>query len=264
LPLGYRAKTILKTAIVASGSSLSLAIAGFCLENCPPAQSSFASRRSVRELIDVRILDAGRWGLKSYLYQIGLNEGRLLELENKSISSEEFEIPPWRALRGGHSDTGSSQRFPGITGPCHNFPGIAARDGQYVVFSSGASGNHANGPRRFPIVLECSSDYSEIFHASLPFRNFLPSVAWSPDSKVVALLACSERFGFGSLDLPSAFAWHPIPYKSFGFLILSNSASPWVGCGLLVVTHGARPQLSGKSRTTSLKFHPSFSSEMLP
>jgi len=110
LPLGYRAKIIWKTAVVACGLYSLLAIASFCLESWPPAKSSFARLPSVGGMIDVRILDSGLWGFKSYLYQIDLSEGRVLELENKSVSSEEFANPPWRAFTGAHIDMGSSHR----------------------------------------------------------------------------------------------------------------------------------------------------------
>jgi hypothetical protein len=221
LPLGYRAKIIWKTTIAAFGLSLLLAIASFCLESWPQAKSNFDPLRSVRGVIDVRILDSGWLGFKSYLYQIDLNEGRVLELENKSISSAEFATPPWRALPGGDTDTGRSHNFSEVTGSSHNFPGFSSPDGRYVVISSGDDGNQSNGPGQIPIVVARSSDHTEVFRASIPYRYYVGGVSWSPDSKAVALLLCSERFGFGPLDLLSAFAGHPIRYKSVGFLILN-------------------------------------------
>jgi hypothetical protein len=165
LPLGYRAKIIRKTEIIACGMLSSLAIASFCLENWPPAKSSFDPLRSANGVIDVRILDSGLWGFKSHLYQIDVNEGRVLELENKSISSEEFEIPPWRALPGSHTDGGSSRNFPGNTGPSHNFPGSALPNGRYVAISTGDGEHQAYGAGQIPIVVERSSDHSEVFRA---------------------------------------------------------------------------------------------------
>lgn len=229
MPLGYRAKIIGKTAIAACGLYLLLAIASFCLESWPPAKSSFDSLRSVDGVVDVRILDSGLWGLKSYLYQIDANEGRVLELENKSVSSEEFAIPPWSALPGGHGDTGSSHNFCEGTISSHNFPGFSSPDGRYVVGSIGDDGQQSNAAGPIPVVVERSSDHSEVLRASIPPRYFVCGVAWSPDSKAVALLLWSEHFGFNPLDLLSAFAGHPIQYKSFGFLILSLEEHRSVG-----------------------------------
>jgi hypothetical protein len=219
LPLGYRAKVLLKTAIAACGLYLLLAIASFCLESWPPAKSSFDPLRSVSGVIDVRILDSGLWGFKSYFYQIDVNEGWVLELENKSLSLEEFEDPPWRALPGGHIDTRGS----------HTFAGIASPDGQYVAVSSGDGAYQSNGAGQVPIVVERSSDHTEVFQTSIPPRYYVRGVTWSPDSKAVALLLSSERFGFGPLDILSAFAGHPIQYESFGFLLLSVEERRSVG-----------------------------------
>jgi hypothetical protein len=221
LPLGYRAKTIWKTAIAACGLFLVLAIASFCLESWPPAKSSFEPVHSVGGVIDVRILDSGWWGFKSYLYQIDVNEGRVLEFENKSLSREEFEIPPWRALPGGDTATGRSHNFSEVTGSSHNFPEFSSPDRRYVVLSSGDNGQQSNSAAQIPIVVERSIDHTEVFRAAIPYRYYVGGVTWSPDSKAVALLLCSQRFGFGPLDLLSAFAGHPIQYKSFGFLIVN-------------------------------------------
>jgi len=229
LPLAYRAKVLLQTAIVACGVLVLLAIASFCRQSWPPAKNSFDPLPSPRGVIDVRILDSGWSGFKSYLYQIDVNEGRVLQLENKTISREEFEIPPWRALPGGYTDAGSSHNFPGNAGPSHNFAGIASPDGQFVVFSSGDDGSHSNVAGHFPVVVGRSGDQAEIFAASISPQYFVQSVAWSPDSTTVALLLCSERLGFGPLDLLSAFTGHPIQYKSFGFLILSVERRRSVG-----------------------------------
>jgi hypothetical protein len=211
LPLGYRAKIIWETAIAACGLYVLLAIASFCLESWPPAKSGFDPLPSADGVIDVRILDSGLWGFKSYHYQIDLNEGRVLELENKSLSSEEFANPPGRPHTGAHIDTGSS----------HNFAGIASPDGEYVAASSGDGAIQSNGAGQVPIFVERVSDHTEVFRASIPPRYYVRGATWSPDSKAVALLLSSERIGFGPLDILSAFAGHPIQYKSFGFLILS-------------------------------------------
>jgi hypothetical protein len=221
LALSYRAKVIRKTAIAACGFCLLLALASFCLESWPPAKSSFDPLPSARGLIDVRILDSGWLGFKSYLYQIDVHEGRVLELENKSVSPQEFEIPPWRALPGGDIDTGRSHNFSDAAGSSHNFPGFSSPDGRYVVLSSGDDGHQSNGAAQISIVVESSTDHTEVFQASIPYRYYVGGVSWSPDSKAVALLLCSERFGFGPLDLLSAFAGHPIRYKSVGFVILN-------------------------------------------
>jgi hypothetical protein len=221
LPLGYRAKIIWKIATAACGLYLLLAVASFCLESWPPAKSSFQPLRSVSGVIDVRILDSGFWGFKSYLYQIDVNEGRVLELENKSVSPEEFEIPPWRALPGGDSDTGRSHNFSEVTGSSHNFPGFSSPDGRYVVISSGNQGHQPDSEGQIPIVVERSSDQTEVIQASIPHRYNVGGVTWSPDSKAVTLLLSSQRPGFGPLDILSAFAGHPLQYKSFGFLVLS-------------------------------------------
>jgi hypothetical protein len=211
LPLGYRAKTIWKTAVAACGLYSLLAIGSFCMESWPPAKSSFDSLPSAGGVIDVRVLDSGLWGFKSYLYQIDVNEGRVLELENKSVSSEEFANPPWSAPPGAHIDTGGS----------HSFAGIASPDGEYVAASSGDGAIQSNGAGQVPIFIERVSDHTEVFRASISPRYYVRGVTWSPDSKAVALLLSSERIGFGPLDILSAFAGHPIQYKSFGFLILS-------------------------------------------
>jgi hypothetical protein len=174
-------------------------------------KSSFDPLLSVSGVIDVCILDSGWWGFKSYLYQIDVNEGRVLELENKSLSREEFADPPSRALTGAHIDTDSS----------HNFAGIASPDGQYVALSSGDAAYQSNGAGQVPVVVERSSDHTEVFQTSIPPRHYVRGVSWSPDSKAVALLLSSKRFGFGPLDILSAYSGHPIQYKSFGFLILS-------------------------------------------
>jgi hypothetical protein len=221
LPPGYRAKITWKTAIVACALASLLAIASYCLESWPPAESSFDPLPSVGGVIDVRILDSGWSGYKSYLYQINVNEGWILELENKSVSVEELEIPPWRALPGGDTDTGRSHNFSEVSGSSHNFPGFSSPDGRYVVISSRDDGQQSNGAAQIPIVVELSSDHTEVLHASIPYRYYVGGVTWSPDSKAVALLLCSQRFGFGPLDLLSAFAGHPIRYKSVGFLILN-------------------------------------------
>jgi hypothetical protein len=214
LSLGYRAKTTWKTGIVACALFLSLALASFCLESWPRAKSAFDPPPSIGGVIDVRILDSGLWGFKSYLYRIDVSEGRVLELENKSPSSEEFANPPWSAPSGAHIDTGSS----------HNFAGIASPDAQYVAVSSGDGALQSNAAGQVPIVVERSSDHTEVFQASIPPRYYVRGVTWSPDSKAVALLLSSERIGFGPLDILSALAGHPIQYKSFGFLILNVEA----------------------------------------
>ncbi len=224
MPLGYRAKVVLKTIILACGLPSLLAIASFCLGNWPPSKSSFDSLRSADGVVYVRILDSGLWGLKSYLYEIRVNEGQILELESKSVTSEEFETPPWRALPD--IDAGSSHNFSGGTLSSHNFSGISSPDGRYVATSSG---DHSNGAGQIPIVVERSSDHTEVFQTSIPPHYFVGGVAWSPDSKAVALLLFSERAGFGPLDILSAFAGHPIQYKSFGFLILSLEERRSVG-----------------------------------
>jgi hypothetical protein len=229
LPPGYRAKIIWKTAIAACGFCFLLALASFCLESWPLAKSSFDPLPSARGVIDVRILDSGLRGFKSYLYQIDVRAGRVLELENKSVSPQEFEIPPWRALPGGDLGTGRSHNFSDATGSSHNFPEFSSPDGRYVVLSSGDDGHPSNGAAQSPIIVERASDHTEVFQASIPYRYHVGGVTWSPDSRVVALLLCSERFGFGPLDLLSAFAGHPIQYKSLGFLILSLEERRSVG-----------------------------------
>jgi hypothetical protein len=195
LPLGYCARALLQTAIIACGVLALLAIASFCLESWPPAKSSFEPLPSPRAVIDVRILDSGLWGFTSYLYQIDVKEGRVLRLENKSIPSEEFEIAPGRALSGGRSDTRSSYNFSEGTISSHNFPGFSSPDGQFVVLSSGDDGYQSNRAGQIPIVVERSNDLAEVFRASIPLRYFVQSVAWSSDSKAVALLLRSERLG---------------------------------------------------------------------
>jgi hypothetical protein len=219
LSLAYRAKTIWNTGIVACALFLSLALASFCLEGWPPAKSAFDPLPSIGGVIDVRILDSELWGFKSYLYRIDVSEGRVLELENKSLSSEEFANPPWSAASGAHIDTGSS----------YNFAGIASPDAQYVAVSSGDVALHSNAARQVPIVVERSSDHAEVFRASIPPRFYVRGVTWSPDSRAVALLLSSERVGFGPLDILSAFSGHPIQYKSFGFLLLSVEERRSVG-----------------------------------
>jgi hypothetical protein len=129
LPLKHRTKVILKTMIVVCGLPLLLATASFCVGNWPPSKSNFNPVPTVDGVIDVRILDSGLSGFRSYLYQIDIKEGRVLELENKSLSSEEFANPPWHSLPGGHIDTGGS----------HSFAGIVSPNGQYVALSSGIS-----------------------------------------------------------------------------------------------------------------------------
>jgi hypothetical protein len=229
LPLGYRTKVVSKTIVLACGLPLSLAIASFCFGNWPPSKSSLDSLRSADGVVYVRILDSGWWGLKSYLYEIRVNEGRVLELENKSITSEEFETPPWRALPEGHIDAGSSRNFSGDTLSSHNFSGISSPDGRYVAISSGDDGYQSNGAGQIPIVVERSGDHTEVFQTSIPPRYYVRRVAWSPDSKAVALLLSSDRAGFGPLDILSGFAGHPIQYKSFGLLILSLEERRSVG-----------------------------------
>jgi hypothetical protein len=221
LALGYRAKVLLKTAIVACGLPLLLATASFCLESWPPSKSSFDPLPSVGGAIDVRILESGWRGLRSCLYQIDAHEGRVLQLENKRISSEEFEVPPWRTLPGGQINNGRSHNFSGATGSSHNFPQFSSPDGRYVVLSSGDDGLQSNGADQIPIVVELSTDHTEVSRASIPYRYYVGGVTWSPDSKAVALLLSAQRPGFGPLDLLSAFSGHPVHYKSFGFLILS-------------------------------------------
>ena len=92
--LGYRAQVLLKTAMVACGLPLLLATASFCLESWPPSKSSFDPLSSVSGAIEVRILDSGWLGLRSCLYHIDVHQGRVVQLENKPVSSQEFEIPP--------------------------------------------------------------------------------------------------------------------------------------------------------------------------
>ena len=219
MPLGYRAKVVWKTAVAACGLYSLLAILSFCLESWPPAKSSFDPLASVGGVIDVHILDSGLWEFKSYLYQIDVNEGRVLELGNKSVSREEFANSPGLPLTGAHIDTGSS----------HNFAGIASPDGHYVATSSENGANQSSGAGHVPIFVERVSDHTEVFRASIPPRYYVRGVTWSPDSKAVALLLSSERIGFGPLDILSAFAGHPIQYKSFGFLILSVEERRAVG-----------------------------------
>jgi len=217
---GYRAKVVSQTAIVACALASLLAIASYCLESWPPAKSSFDPLPSVGGVIDVRILDSGRSGYKSYLYQIDVNEGRTLELENKSVSVEEFEIPPSRTLPGGPINNDRSHNFSGAAGSSHNFPPFSSPDGRYAVLSSGDDGHPTNGAGPIPIVVELSTNHTEVSRASIPYRYYVGGVTWSPDSKAVALLLSAQRPGFGPLDLLSAFSGHPIHYKSFGFLIL--------------------------------------------
>lgn len=219
MPLKHRTKVILKTMIVVCGLPLLLATASFCVGNWPPSKSNFNPVPTVDGVIDVRILDSGLSGFRSYLYQIDIKEGRVLELENKSLSSEEFANPPWHSLPGGHIDTGGS----------HSFAGIVSPNGQYVALSSGEGGYQSTGAGQIPVVVERSRDHTEAFRASIPPRYYVRGVTWSPDSKAVALLLSSERLGFGPLDILSAFAGHPIQYQSFGFLILTVEEHRSVG-----------------------------------
>ena len=220
MPLGYRAKVLLNTAIVACGLLSLLATASFCLESWPPSKTSFTPLPSVGGAIDVRILDSGWRGFRSCLYQIDVQGGRVLQLENRSIPGEEFEIPPSRTLPGGPINNDRSHNFSGAAGSSHNFPPFSSPDGRYAVLSSGDDGHPTNGAGPIPIVVELSTNHTEVSRASIPYRYYVGGVTWSPDSKAVALLLSAQRPGFGPLDLLSAFSGHPIHYKSFGFLIL--------------------------------------------
>ena len=219
--LGYRAQVLLKTAMVACGLPLLLATASFCLESWPPSKSSFDPLSSVSGAIEVRILDSGWLGLRSCLYHIDVHQGRVVQLENKPVSSQEFEIPPWRTLPGGQTNNDRSHNFSGATGSSHNFPPFSSPDGRYVVLSSGDDGHPSSRGGQIPVVVELSTDRSEVSRAAIPYRYYVAGVTWSPDSKGVALLLSAQRPGFGPLDLLSAFSGHPVHYKSFGFLILS-------------------------------------------
>ena len=54
-------------------------------------------------------------------------------------------------------------------------------------------------------------------------------IAWSPDSRAVAVLEESERKGYGPLELASALSGHPVPYSSIGFVAVSISENEGTG-----------------------------------
>jgi hypothetical protein len=202
LPQAHRNRLVFKL-VLACGLLFSLSLLNFCFQSWPPAKNRFAPLRSPAGVIDIRILDSGLRGTRSYLYEIRVNQGRVLELENKSISMQEIADPPGKVLWGGN------------TSP----------DGQYVSVSPGAGEHLSSGSDQIPIIVERSNDHTPVVQTSIPPRCSVAGASWSADSKAVALLLSSERFGFGPLDLLSAFAGHPIRYKSFGFVILSIDES---------------------------------------
>jgi hypothetical protein len=54
-------------------------------------------------------------------------------------------------------------------------------------------------------------------------------IAWSPDSRAVAVLEDSERKGYGPFELASALSGHPVPYSSIGFAAVSISENEGTG-----------------------------------
>ncbi|OLD82777.1 MAG: hypothetical protein AUF67_02845 [Acidobacteria bacterium 13_1_20CM_58_21] len=66
---------------------------------------------------------------------------------------------------------------------------------------------------------------------TIPIENFFKvrGIAWSPDSKAVAVLKESERRGYGPLELVSALSGHPVPYNSTGFVAVGVSENESVG-----------------------------------
>ena len=72
--------------------------------------------------------------------------------------------------------------------------------------------------------------------AKTPVKNILIAnffnvrgIAWSPDSRAVAVLEESERKGYGPLELASALSGHPVPYSSIGFVAASISENEGTG-----------------------------------
>jgi len=115
------------------------------------------------------------------------------------------------------------------TGSPTTFERVLSPDGRYVVISSGEPGPAQDNSARLAIVVKDSNDDATVVRGSVPAGNYVRGVAWSPDSKAVAILLLTQHFAFSPLGLLSAAAGHPIYQTSFGFMILNLSERKSIG-----------------------------------
>jgi len=74
-----------------------------------------------------------------------------------------------------------------------------------------------------------------------PESAFVEGIAWSPDSRYLALLTAQEHWGVSPLELLTAVAGHPVPHNSYRIEVYSRS-------GELV---GATPFITGFVATSA-------------
>jgi hypothetical protein len=56
-------------------------------------------------------------------------------------------------------------------------------------------------------------------------RYYIDSLAWSPDSKWIAVLKHSSRTGYGPIDLIALMAGHGVPYMTYYLDVIDLSGN---------------------------------------
>ena len=184
----------------------SIALAA-CLE-CPAtsAQDTQAQESAARGVIVVGIVSNGARTDHHWEYQVTPLTGSILMVKDRTIPHRSAGPPPYAepsALR--LAEAGDIQT-------CLRCPAVTSSDGRCV-----ARCHDLQKPDHSPgddVVVVTSAESSTVLSRWNHKGRMIRGLAWSPDSKSVAVLNESEHYSKSPVGVISGLAGHPIPHSS--------------------------------------------------
>lgn len=103
--------------------------------------------------------------------------------------------------------------LPEHSGYDYKGPYMVSPDKRFVAASIAVSGPSTPGPTE--VVIVDTRTKKIISKVRSNDNRYIDGVAWSQDSRLLAVLKSSSRYGRGPLDLIGAMFGHPVPYMTY-------------------------------------------------
>lgn len=171
-------------------------------------------------VIEFGILETGSRGSSLYTYEMSPAEGVILLADSRQLSptaSLFFDALP----NGAHISTCSDEKSSVVTSPNQRYTAICKQ---------AFAGSHEKNS----VLIVDSVSHNTIKNVPIESFSHVRGMAWSPDSRALAILKESERIGYGPVELLDALTGHPVQYSTVGFVTASIDGNqgqglPYIG-----------------------------------